>query len=176
MFPVALQSKTILGRFFVEVSRLHTDTSGKNPLNQWSARRRSHNLHNTHQTQVTNIPALTGTGTCNSSNRATPVIRVRPLRHWDHYIEKLKKRTPKVCIVNSFLTVLRTLTKLCIIRQYMNISLKVLWDFLFDQNNQQDRTSTFWVHWRKQLTTSSSLATLNPHGRRTNPLHTQSTY
>jgi hypothetical protein len=35
LFAVALDSKTILGRFFVEVSRLHTDTSGETPLNDW---------------------------------------------------------------------------------------------------------------------------------------------
>ena len=94
-FAVALQPETILGRFFVEVSRLHTDTSGKIPLNERSARRRSHYLYNTYQTQETNISTLTGTGTCNASNRAAPVTSLRPLRHRDHSIEKLKIKDPK---------------------------------------------------------------------------------
>ena len=142
-FAVALQPKTILGRFFVEVSRIHTDTSGKTLLNEWSASRRSHYLHNTHQTQETNIAALTGTGTCNPRNRAAPVIRFTAPPPWWLYWKAGNKGPQKVCIVNSLLTYLRTLTKLCIIRQYIDISLKVLWEFLFGQNNQQCRTSTF---------------------------------
>jgi len=95
MFTVALQPETILGRFFVEVSRLHTDTSGKTSLNEWSARRRIHYLYNTNQTQETNISTPTGTGTCNASNRAAPVISLRTLRHQNHSIEKLKIKDPK---------------------------------------------------------------------------------
>jgi len=47
-FSVAQQSNSGLGRLIVEVSTTHswTHTTGRNPLNEWSAHRRDRYPHN----------------------------------------------------------------------------------------------------------------------------------
>jgi len=68
---VAQQPYSGLGRLIVEVSTSHTvrrtHTSGRTPLNEWSAHRRGGYLHNTQQTQQTNIHALSAIRTRDTS-------------------------------------------------------------------------------------------------------------
>jgi hypothetical protein len=75
-FCVARQSKLGPGRPIVEVFKPHTQldthTTGRTPLNEWSARRRGRYLHDTQQTMWTNIRALSGIRTRDPSNPARP--------------------------------------------------------------------------------------------------------
>jgi hypothetical protein len=65
---VTQQPNSGLGRHIVKVAR--SQTPGRTPLNEWSARRRGRYLHNTQQTQEMNIHVLSGIRTCDPSNRA----------------------------------------------------------------------------------------------------------
>lgn len=75
-----------LGRFVFEVSIshtiMHTDMSGRTPLNEISAGRRGRYIHNAQQTQDMNIHAVRETRTRNSTIRAATDLRLTLYRHW----------------------------------------------------------------------------------------------
>jgi hypothetical protein len=60
-----------------------THTTGRTPLDEWSARRRGRYLHNTQQTRDTNIHAVTGIRTRDPSNQEAPDVCLRRHGHWD---------------------------------------------------------------------------------------------
>ena len=62
------QPNSGLGSHIVKVAR--SQTPGRTPLNERSARRRGHYLHNTQQTQEMNIYVLSGIRTSDTINRA----------------------------------------------------------------------------------------------------------
>ena len=79
------------GRFFVEVSRSHTQlyihthtyTAGRTPLNEWQAGHKDHYLQHTQQTRETNTHALSGVRNRNPSNQAAAGVLLRPYGHRD---------------------------------------------------------------------------------------------
>ena len=60
----------------------HTNTHGRTPLDEWSARRRGRCLHNTQQTQETNIHVLSGIRTRDPSSQAAADPRIKVRAHW----------------------------------------------------------------------------------------------
>jgi len=64
----------------------HTHTSGRSPLNERSARRRSRYVHTTQQTHETKIRDFRGIRTHDPSNPAAADLRLRPQGHWDQSI------------------------------------------------------------------------------------------
>ena len=71
------QHNSGLGRLIVEfLDHTHKHTSGRTPLNEWSARHRDLCLHNTQQTQKTKNHALSGTRTRDPDNRAASDLRL----------------------------------------------------------------------------------------------------
>jgi len=78
-----LPEKPISGidRLIVEISRSHTHTADKTPLNECSAGHRSRYPHNTQQTQGTNIHTLSGIRTLDPRNQAAADLRFRPHSH-----------------------------------------------------------------------------------------------
>ena len=66
---VLRQPNSGLGRFTVEVSRSHTYTPGRVPLNEWSSCRWGFYLHKEQHTQQTNIHACIGIWTLDRNNR-----------------------------------------------------------------------------------------------------------
>jgi len=73
-FFMAQQPQSGLGRLVFEVFRSHT--VGRNPLNEWSARRRGRYLHDK-QKQKTNIHAVSGIRTRNPNSRAAEHLKLR---------------------------------------------------------------------------------------------------
>jgi hypothetical protein len=72
---------------FVYHTQLDTHTRtharGRNPLNEWSTRRRGRYLHNTQQTKDTNSCAAIGIRTGNPSNKPAAELRHREHGHRD---------------------------------------------------------------------------------------------
>jgi hypothetical protein len=96
IFFVAQQPKLGLGRLIIELSRshtvIHTQTPGRIPLNEWSARRRGRYLHNKQQTQETNIPAPSGIRNRDPSNQVASYLRLLPTESAPYYFQPLSKQ------------------------------------------------------------------------------------
>jgi len=79
--PNQVQAASLLS--FLDHTKLDTQTPGRTPLNERSARLRGRYLHNTQQTKQTNIHALSGIRTRDPNNRAAEDLRLRPHSHRD---------------------------------------------------------------------------------------------
>jgi len=80
----------------VGVPRSHSDTphsSGRTPLDKWSARRRDLYLHNTQHSQETHIHAHVG---FEASKREALDSRLRPRSHWDQQNRNYSSRNSKI--------------------------------------------------------------------------------